>query len=93
MGIIMGPSAARLTVPISHFEVFPVPFWNSCSHSSGIYVDCGSGWPWETRSWQVKRAEHHVTTGKGGESALREVAELSLKAQGKWKRATLLAIG
>ena len=42
---------------------------------------------------EVKRAEHHVTTGKGGEGALREVAELSLKAQGKWKKATLLAVG
>ncbi|MGA8012564.1 MAG: hypothetical protein WB949_09075 [Candidatus Acidiferrales bacterium] len=42
---------------------------------------------------EVKRAAHDLTTVKGGEGALREVAELSLKAQGKWKRAMLLAIG
>src|SRR6202142_2790745 len=36
---------------------------------------------------EVKRAAHYVTTVKGGEGAIREVVELILKAQGKWKKA------
>ena len=42
--------------------------------------------------FEVKRAAHYVTTVKGGEGAIREVVELILKAQGKWKKAVPLAI-
>lgn len=41
---------------------------------------------------EVKRAAHYVTTVKGGEGAIREVVELILKSQGKWKKAIPLAI-
>jgi 3-deoxy-D-manno-octulosonate 8-phosphate phosphatase (KDO 8-P phosphatase) len=41
---------------------------------------------------EVKRAAHYITTLKGGEGAVREVVELILKAQGKWKKAVPLAI-
>jgi 3-deoxy-D-manno-octulosonate 8-phosphate phosphatase (KDO 8-P phosphatase) len=41
---------------------------------------------------EVKRAAHYVTTLKGGEGAVREVVELILKSQGKWKKAVPLAI-
>src|SRR5271169_2039621 len=41
---------------------------------------------------EVKRAAHYITTVKGGEGAIREVVELILKAQGKWKKAVPLAI-
>ena len=41
---------------------------------------------------EVKRAAHYVTTVKGGEGAIREVVELILKAQGKWKKAIPQAI-
>jgi 3-deoxy-D-manno-octulosonate 8-phosphate phosphatase (KDO 8-P phosphatase) len=36
---------------------------------------------------EVKRAAHYVTLAKGGEGAVREVVELILKAQGRWKKA------
>ena len=36
---------------------------------------------------EVKRAAHYVTVAKGGEGAIREVVELILKAQGRWKKA------
>jgi 3-deoxy-D-manno-octulosonate 8-phosphate phosphatase (KDO 8-P phosphatase) len=36
---------------------------------------------------EVKRAAHYVTSRRGGDRALREVVELILKAQGKWKDA------
>jgi 3-deoxy-D-manno-octulosonate 8-phosphate phosphatase (KDO 8-P phosphatase) len=35
---------------------------------------------------EVKRAAHYVTKAHGGHGAVREVAELILKAQGKWKQ-------
>jgi 3-deoxy-D-manno-octulosonate 8-phosphate phosphatase (KDO 8-P phosphatase) len=38
-------------------------------------------------AYEVKRAAHYVTVAKGGEGAVREVVELILKAQGKWKKA------
>lgn len=41
---------------------------------------------------EVKRAAHYITTVRGGEGAVREVVELILKAQGKWKKAIPLAI-
>ena len=41
---------------------------------------------------EVKRAAHYVTTLKGGEGAVREVVELILKSQGRWKKAVPLAI-
>jgi 3-deoxy-D-manno-octulosonate 8-phosphate phosphatase (KDO 8-P phosphatase) len=41
---------------------------------------------------EVKRAAHYITTVKGGEGAIREVVELILKSQGKWKKAIPLAI-
>ena len=37
---------------------------------------------------EVKRAAHFVTTRSGGEGAVREVIELIVKAQGKWKAAS-----
>lgn len=36
---------------------------------------------------EVKRAAHYVTVAKGGQGAVREVVELILKAQGRWKKA------
>ncbi|MFZ0582176.1 MAG: HAD hydrolase family protein [Candidatus Acidiferrales bacterium] len=36
---------------------------------------------------EVKRAARYVTVAKGGEGAIREVVELILKAQGRWKKA------
>ena len=41
---------------------------------------------------EVKRAAHYVTTVGGGEGAVREVVELILKSQGKWRKAIPLAI-
>jgi 3-deoxy-D-manno-octulosonate 8-phosphate phosphatase (KDO 8-P phosphatase) len=41
---------------------------------------------------EVQRAAHYVTTARGGEGAVREVVELILKSQGKWKKAIPLAI-
>jgi 3-deoxy-D-manno-octulosonate 8-phosphate phosphatase (KDO 8-P phosphatase) len=41
---------------------------------------------------EVKRAAHYVTAARGGEGAVREVVELILKSQGKWKKAIPLAI-
>jgi len=41
---------------------------------------------------EVKRAAHYVTTVAGGHGAIREVVELILKSQGKWKKAVPLAI-
>lgn len=36
---------------------------------------------------EVKKAAHYVTANAGGDGAVREVVELILKAQGKWKEA------
>jgi 3-deoxy-D-manno-octulosonate 8-phosphate phosphatase (KDO 8-P phosphatase) len=36
---------------------------------------------------EVKRAAHYVTRRRGGSGAVREVIELILKSQGKWKKA------
>ncbi len=36
---------------------------------------------------EVKGAAHYVTSRDGGKGAVREVVELILKAQGKWKEA------
>ena len=36
---------------------------------------------------EVKKAAHYVTKTRGGEGAAREVVELILKAQGRWKEA------
>src|SRR5271154_427619 len=41
---------------------------------------------------EVKRAAHYITTVPGGRGAAREVVELILKAQGKWKKAIPQAI-
>jgi 3-deoxy-D-manno-octulosonate 8-phosphate phosphatase (KDO 8-P phosphatase) len=41
---------------------------------------------------EVKRVAHYITTVRGGEGAVREVVELILKAQGKWKKAIPQAI-
>ncbi len=41
---------------------------------------------------EVKRAAHYVTTVDGGKGAIREVVELILKSQGKWKKAIPQAI-
>jgi len=37
--------------------------------------------------YEVKRAAHYITVAKGGDGAVREVVELILKSQGKWKKA------
>jgi 3-deoxy-D-manno-octulosonate 8-phosphate phosphatase (KDO 8-P phosphatase) len=42
--------------------------------------------------FEVKRAADYVTVARGGEGAIREVVELILKAQGKWKKAIPQAI-
>lgn len=36
---------------------------------------------------EVKRAAHYITTVRGGQGAVREVVELILKSQGRWKKA------
>jgi 3-deoxy-D-manno-octulosonate 8-phosphate phosphatase (KDO 8-P phosphatase) len=36
---------------------------------------------------EVKRAAHYITVAKGGEGAAREIVELILKSQGRWKKA------
>jgi 3-deoxy-D-manno-octulosonate 8-phosphate phosphatase (KDO 8-P phosphatase) len=41
---------------------------------------------------EVKRAAHYITKANGGEGAAREVVELILKAQGRWKQAIPQAI-
>jgi 3-deoxy-D-manno-octulosonate 8-phosphate phosphatase (KDO 8-P phosphatase) len=41
---------------------------------------------------EVRRAAHYITTVNGGHGAIREVVELILKAQGKWKKAIPQAI-
>src|SRR5271165_2927420 len=41
---------------------------------------------------EVKRAAHYITTVEGGKGAIREVVELILKSQGRWKKAIPLAI-
>ena len=41
---------------------------------------------------EVRRAAHYVTRARGGEGAIREVVELILKSQGRWKKAIPLAI-
>jgi 3-deoxy-D-manno-octulosonate 8-phosphate phosphatase (KDO 8-P phosphatase) len=41
---------------------------------------------------EVKRAAHYITTVPGGRGAAREVVELILKAQGRWKKAIPQAI-
>ena len=42
--------------------------------------------------YEAKRAAHYITVARGGECAVREVVELILKSQGKWKKAIPLAI-
>jgi 3-deoxy-D-manno-octulosonate 8-phosphate phosphatase (KDO 8-P phosphatase) len=41
---------------------------------------------------EVKRAAHYITAVAGGQGAIREVVELILKSQGKWKKAIPQAI-
>lgn len=41
---------------------------------------------------EVKRAAHYITSVGGGKGAAREVVELILKAQGRWKKAIPQAI-
>jgi 3-deoxy-D-manno-octulosonate 8-phosphate phosphatase (KDO 8-P phosphatase) len=41
---------------------------------------------------EVKRAAHYITVARGGDGAVREVVELILKAQGRWKKAIPQAI-
>ena len=47
---------------------------------------CGVGVAVKNARPEVKRATDYTTQANGGEGAVREVAELILKAQGKWKR-------
>ena len=53
---------------------------------AGLSVAVGDAVP------EVKRVAHYVTTVDGGKGAVREVVELILKAQGKWKKAIPQAI-
>jgi 3-deoxy-D-manno-octulosonate 8-phosphate phosphatase (KDO 8-P phosphatase) len=53
---------------------------------AGLAVAVGDAVP------EVKRAAHYVTTVDGGMGAIREVVELILKSQGKWKKAIPQAI-
>jgi 3-deoxy-D-manno-octulosonate 8-phosphate phosphatase (KDO 8-P phosphatase) len=48
---------------------------------AGLAVAVGDAVP------EVQRAAHYVTLARGGEGAIREVVELILKSQGKWKEA------
>jgi 3-deoxy-D-manno-octulosonate 8-phosphate phosphatase (KDO 8-P phosphatase) len=48
---------------------------------AGLAVAVGDAVP------EVKRAAHYVTMARGGDGAIREVVELILKSQGKWKQA------
>ena len=41
---------------------------------------------------EVKRAAHYITTVDGGKGAIREVVELILKSQGRWKKAVPQAV-
>jgi 3-deoxy-D-manno-octulosonate 8-phosphate phosphatase (KDO 8-P phosphatase) len=41
---------------------------------------------------EVKQAAHYITSRRGGEGAIREVVELILKSQGRWKDAVPEAI-
>jgi 3-deoxy-D-manno-octulosonate 8-phosphate phosphatase (KDO 8-P phosphatase) len=41
---------------------------------------------------EVRRAVHYITTVRGGDGAIREVVELILKSQGKWKKAIPFAL-
>jgi len=41
---------------------------------------------------ETQRVAHYITVARGGEGALREVVELILKSQGKWKKAIPQAI-
>jgi 3-deoxy-D-manno-octulosonate 8-phosphate phosphatase (KDO 8-P phosphatase) len=43
-------------------------------------------------AYEVKRAAHYITVAKGGEGAIREVVELILKSQNRWKKAIPQAI-
>lgn len=53
---------------------------------AGLSVAVGDAVP------EVKRAAHYITSVDGGKGAVREVVELILKAQGKWKKAIPQAI-
>ena len=53
---------------------------------AGLSVAVGDAVP------EIKRVAHYVTTVDGGKGAVREVVELILKAQGKWKKAIPQAI-
>jgi 3-deoxy-D-manno-octulosonate 8-phosphate phosphatase (KDO 8-P phosphatase) len=50
--------------------------------TAGLAVAIRDGWP------ELKRQVDYVTRAPGGSGAVREVAELLLRAQGKWNRAT-----
>jgi 3-deoxy-D-manno-octulosonate 8-phosphate phosphatase (KDO 8-P phosphatase) len=45
---------------------------------AGLGIAVKDGWP------GLKRQVHHVTEARGGRGAVREIAELLLRAQGKW---------
>lgn len=50
---------------------------------AGLAISVADGWP------DLISAVDYVTAADGGQGAVREVAELLLKAQGKWRRLTL----
>lgn len=50
-----------------------------CFHRVGFGIAVANARP------EVKREAHYVTEARGGEGAFREVAEMVLKAKGKWE--------
>ena len=48
----------------------------------GLAISVRDGWS------ELTNSVDHVTTAKGGKGAVREVAELLLKAQGRWSKLT-----
>jgi 3-deoxy-D-manno-octulosonate 8-phosphate phosphatase (KDO 8-P phosphatase) len=49
---------------------------------AGLAITVADGWP------QLSSSVDYITNAGGGQGAVREVAELLLKAQGKWSRLT-----
>ena len=47
----------------------------------GLALSVADGWP------ELVRTVHYITSARGGRGAVREVAELLLKCQGKWSKA------
>ncbi len=55
-----------------------------------IMKNCGLSIAVDNACKEIKQIAHFVTKKSGGRGAVREVAEILLKAQGKWKKALSL---